>query len=65
MEPEKILRVKARAEGGWVIETVTGIEFSGIVYRTKESAEEFAAEYATKPWVIELVTGVAIEEAAA
>ena len=43
MEPEKILRVKARAEGGWLIETVTGIEFSGHLFLTKEAAEKAAA----------------------
>jgi len=64
MEPEKILRVKARAEGGWVIETVTGIEFSGHLFLTKEAAEKAAAEWALTPWITALVTGVVEEEAA-
>ncbi len=51
----KILRVKEAPTGGWLIETVTGIEFSGVLYATKESAEEFAAKYAEKPWIKALV----------
>ena len=65
MKPEKIFKIKPRAEGGWILETVNGIEFSGVVYKTKESAEEFAAKKAKKPWIIELVTGVAVEAEAA
>ena len=38
METEKVLRVK-EVETGWIMVTTCGIELSGTVFASKESAE--------------------------
>lgn len=59
METKEITRAieSPDSPGKWVVETVTGVVFSGVTFPTKARAEEAAAEWALTPWIIALVSG--------
>ena len=62
--------LKELEAAGIEIDIVTGTSAGGVIGSffaadAIEHAEEFAAKKAKKPWIIELVTGVAVEAEAA